>query len=597
MGVGGPQRGKGHLMYDRISAELASYSMPASSSESLTALIKVDCFRRDHPHLMAAGGVAHSQTPSTLTTPSQRSASPNSSAGSGQLPLSLPISRDVYDAAMLRQSLPHGVHFNDYLQNFWSGQEVAASDSGGTQWKSSLDHIQLGQGQVQGQGRFAEPVQRSTSLRQPLFDWGNGRKGSKLLSPGESGLSVMRSNSDKTPKSSKLTLLQEFPGPKFMAQQEASEIHAGAAFALPSRPVNVARSDSNKSQNLSLFPSSSDHVMSLPMATVSRSDSGKSQPSYQAAVMRSDSNKSQKSGLSLPSDAYQHEDGYPVIQKKDDAQFAPGLPYPIIPVEAQIQKVFFGPTMTAVSTPVRPAAEKPVGNLSAVSYQSPYTYIPDSFPASVIGSSLWQGAAIFPASHQDAAAAASTIPLDVLYHNDGATYPSHLEGKSFAQLSADDDYDERPSPPPYRAFYSAVSSVPQQSPIMAQVPQVTRLHQMTPVQHSQVTSAKQFPADTSTNHQLQQKSTAGLEQTAFSVAGTREPSSGLMLNGSTISRQQMEAGRTQLQIHHGSTVNIDQDSQGNTGRDFGKHQVRKSIKVSYSMKLLKDIFKHMGLSF
>lgn len=553
---------------DSIPAAFASYSMPASSSESLTILpfMKADSFQRDRSQLFslsATGSVTPSQASSALTTPSQRSASPSSSAGSsGHLPLSLPISRDVYDAAVLRKSLPHGVHFNDYLQKVWSGQDPVASGLTSAQRKTSFDHLQL------SQNRFVEPVQRSSSLRQPLIGLGENRKGSDSLSQEECELLVMRSNSDKTPKSSKLTLLSKFLGAKQPAarQQDTREIPSPVAFALPTGAVALARGDNGRGQALSLFTASSDQLMSLSSndsAAVARSDSNKSQksvnvsPSYQASVMLlGDSGKSPKSGLSLPSDTYQHEEGHSVVQKKEDGRFVSGHPYPIAPVEAQIQKLVFGPTMTAVSTPVRPAAEKPVGNLPTLSYQSPFTCIPNSFPVSVIGPSSRPDAGVFSATCQDVDIIPSShncgSPCSGLVENKSFTQPCHLLDQTAvasqvgAGESVDDDYHQRPAPPPYGATHSTISSIRFQNPLQ---------------HHSQVTVARPFPANASPARQLLPKS----DLVISSVAGKRELSSWLMINDGKLTGVQKQTS-AHMQAH-GSTYNVDEGDQGSTHQE------------------------------
>lgn len=103
---------------------------------------------------------------SVNSTPSWRSASPNSSTGSGQLLFSLPPKQTLLDAASLRKSLPHGTTLNEYISRIFSGEETQFVTSGFHRLqrrKSSLDQEQP----CLSFATTGDLISRSTSLRQP----------------------------------------------------------------------------------------------------------------------------------------------------------------------------------------------------------------------------------------------------------------------------------------------------------------------------------------------------------------------------------------------------------------------------------------------
>lgn len=594
----GPEGRVSHLGQYSVSS-----SMPASSSESLTFLpfTRVDSFRRDQPNSVlspspSGSSSAPSQVPSALTTPSLCSTSPNSSAGSSSLPLSLPPSKRIVDAAILYKATPQGTSFHEYLRKIYTGQEDT-SDSSLAPRKSSLDYHQL------HPNMFVEPVQRSTSLRQPLGERSEDGKGWKLFGARpkmSAGLSVARSNSDKSQKSSLFSLYSD--AQRTVARSESNKSQKSSMFSLPSEvsstsqksstatvtrsesdknqrssalavtrsdsnksnksakfsltsevltnvnavgqsdgstnqkpsTILVARSDSDKYQRPSVAVTSGDsskiqkssvlpphyNVLSqanvsessksqmssimLPLHTdvscltnVARSESNKpTAPSWHSDVLshanitQSNSNKSQTSSSliqptgvrsNVKSQMYSasvvHQDASCSLGKgKDDAPQVSGLPFTIMPVEAQIQKLRFVPTMTAVSTPVRPTPEKPVGNLPTYhQHQHHPAYIPESLSASVIRP-LLQPAGILCKPYQELAV--NAIPSDAGYQDNadillaGAVSQPLLQSSSAAFIptqplvlapSEDESFEndcERGLPPPYGAFHSTISTGP-----------------------------------------------------------------------------------------------------------------------------------------
>lgn len=583
----------GHISLFRKSS--VSSSIPASSSESLTFLpfTRVDSFRRDQPNSVLSpspcgSSSAPSHVTSALTTPSLCSTSPNSSAGSSSLPLSLPPSKRIFDAAMLHKATPHGTSFNEYLRKIYTGQEVT-SDSSLAPRKSSLDYHQL------HPNMFVEPVQRSTSLRQPLVERCDDGKAWKLLGARpkiSAGLSVARSNSDKSQKSSLFSLYSD--AQRTVAQSESNKSHKSSMYSLPSEAMqsdsstsqkpsttavrrsdsdknqrsSVSRSDSNKSQTSSSQFSFSSEVLTRgnavaqsggcvnpnsPTSYVRRSDSDKNQRASavtcadskqiqkssalplhynalsEANVTFSENSNSQMSASMLPllmdvsvarteqptpawhsdvllcyasatrtnnnkspisssliqptvirsnvaSQIYSasavHQDTCSLSKGREDAHQVSSLPYTIMPVEAQIQKLRFVPTMTAVSTPVRPTPEKPIGNLPTYHQHHHPAYIPEYLSASVTRP-LLQQAGILCKPYQELVV--NAIPSDAGNQDNadillaGAapqqSSAAFIPTQSLVFVPSEDELlenncCERGSPPPYGAFHSTIITRP-----------------------------------------------------------------------------------------------------------------------------------------
>lgn len=173
------QRGAGSFIFKH---NLASSSKPNSSVESLMA------YTLSNSNSPSVGGrtqASLSSSPassplkqgatddtkswmasSVNSTPSWRSASPNSSTGSGQLLFSLPPKQTLVDAASLRKSLPHGTTLNEYISRIFSGEETQFVTSGYQRphrRKSSLDEEQPSLPFP----TTGDLISRSTSLRQP----------------------------------------------------------------------------------------------------------------------------------------------------------------------------------------------------------------------------------------------------------------------------------------------------------------------------------------------------------------------------------------------------------------------------------------------
>lgn len=572
-----------------------SSSVPASSSESLTFLpfTRVDSFRRDQPNSVlspspSGSSSAPSQVPSALTTPSLCSTSPNSSAGSSSLPLSLPPSKCIIDAEILCKATPRGTSVNEYVRKIYTGQEDT-SDSSLAPRKSSLDYHQL------HPNVFVEPVQRSTSLRQPLGERSEDGKAWKLFGARpkmSAGLSVARSNSDKSQKSSLFSLYSDVQ--RTVARSESNKSQKSSMFSLPSEvsstsqksstatvtrsesnknqrssALAVTRSDSNKSQKSSKFSLTSEVLTNVN--TVGQSDGCTNQKPSTILVARSDSDQNQRpsvtcgdssniqqssvlpphynvlsqanvsesrkspmssmlplhSDISCPTNVARSESNKPTapswhsdvhanitqsnsnksqtsssliqptgvrsngkcqiysasaVQKdascslgkgKDDAPQVSSVPFTMMPVEAQIQKLRFVPTMTAVSTPVRPTPEKPVGNLPTYHHHHHPAYIPELLPASVIRPLLqpagsfckpYQELAVYaiPTGYQDNAdiLSAGAVSQPLLQSSSDAFIPTQPLVLAPSEDESFENDCERGLPPPYGAFHSTIITGP-----------------------------------------------------------------------------------------------------------------------------------------
>ena len=133
---------------------------PASSNECLPSIAAK--FITSTPSFLASAtcnSTNHSMAASSFVSSTHQSASPNSSASSGQLVLSL-VPLRLVDAASLRQSLPHNTTLHEYLSKICSGEEGENRVTPGR--KRSLDC------QFSPVATTTEHVTRSVSLRQPV---------------------------------------------------------------------------------------------------------------------------------------------------------------------------------------------------------------------------------------------------------------------------------------------------------------------------------------------------------------------------------------------------------------------------------------------